>query len=61
VCSLLTERGRVTLSDRLLVETVGDDRRERHPTGDTATLAAYRDHVGIELTRLPATPGGSDG
>ena len=24
-------------------------------------LAAYRDHFGIELTRLPATPGGSDG
>ena len=61
VCSLLTERGRVTLSDRLLVETVGDDRRERHLDGDAATLAAYRDHFGIELTRLPATPGGSDG
>ena len=61
VCSLLTEGGRVTLSDRLLVETVGDDRRERHLDGDAATLAAYRDHFGIELTRLPATPGGSDG
>jgi N-hydroxyarylamine O-acetyltransferase len=61
VCSLLTERGRVTLSDRLLVETAGDDRHERQLTSDTATLAAYRDHFGIVLTRLPATPGRSDG
>ncbi|MDP9845944.1 arylamine N-acetyltransferase family protein [Streptosporangium lutulentum] len=60
VCSLLTERGRVTLSDRSLVETVGDDRRERHLDTDEATFAAYRDHFGIELTRLPTAPGRSD-
>ncbi|WP_433253608.1 arylamine N-acetyltransferase family protein [Streptosporangium sp. CA-135522] len=61
VCSLLTEAGRVTLSDRLLVHTSGGERSERHLTTDAETLAAYRDHFGIELTRLPVAPARSDG
>ncbi|MEV7006195.1 arylamine N-acetyltransferase [Streptosporangium sp. NPDC051022] len=56
VCSLLTEGGRVTLSDRLLVRTTGDERREHLLATDTEVLAAYRDHFGIELTRLPVAP-----
>ncbi|MDP9861012.1 MULTISPECIES: arylamine N-acetyltransferase family protein [Streptosporangium] len=61
VCSLLTETGRVTLSDRLLIETSADGRRERRLTTDAETFAAYRDLFGIELTRLPTAPRRSDG
>ncbi|GAA3098453.1 arylamine N-acetyltransferase family protein [Streptosporangium carneum] len=56
VCTILTEEGRLTLTDRLLVRTVGDAREERNLATDAETLAAYRDHFGIELTRPPATP-----
>ncbi|MFF5213324.1 arylamine N-acetyltransferase [Streptosporangium sp. NPDC000396] len=61
ICSILTETGRDTLSDRLLIRTTGNDRQERHLTTDAETLAAYRDHFGVELTRLPTAPGRSDG
>lgn len=53
VCSLLTETGRVTLSDRLLVHTSAGERREERLSTDAETFAAYRDLFGIELTRLP--------
>jgi N-hydroxyarylamine O-acetyltransferase len=53
VCSLLTEAGRVTLSDRTLIETSGSDRRERPLTTDAEVLAAYRSHFGITLDRVP--------
>ncbi len=56
VCSLLTAEGRLTLTDRSLVRTVGDDRQERHLATDAEALAAYRDHFGIELDRLPVAP-----
>ena len=54
VCSLLTGTGRVTLSDRTLVETAGNQRVERTLTGDTEVLDAYRGHFGIVLDRVPS-------
>ncbi|MFD0886504.1 arylamine N-acetyltransferase [Streptosporangium algeriense] len=58
VCSRLTEDGRLTLSDRQLVRTVGDEREEVTLTTDAEVLAAYRDHFGIELDTPPTPPGG---
>jgi N-hydroxyarylamine O-acetyltransferase len=54
VCSRLTERGRVTLSDRTLVETTGGGQRERTLPGDAEVLDAYRDRFGIVLDRVPS-------
>jgi len=56
VCSLLTERGRVTLSDRTLIHTTGDRREERTLAGDAEVLDAYRSLFGIVLDRLPTPP-----
>ena len=56
-CSLPTPDGRVTISDRLLITTVDGVRTEEELTSDGEVLAAYRDHFGIELERLPASPG----
>jgi N-hydroxyarylamine O-acetyltransferase len=53
VCSLPTPTGRVTLSDRLLIVTDGDDRQEETLADDEALLAAYRDRFGIVLDRVP--------
>jgi N-hydroxyarylamine O-acetyltransferase len=57
VCSLLTESGRVTLSDRVLVETTGGRRQERTLAGDAEVLDAYRSRFGIVLDRVPSLPG----
>jgi N-hydroxyarylamine O-acetyltransferase len=54
VCSLLTETGRVTLSDRTFVRTTGTERDERGLTDDADVLAAYRTHFGITLDRAPS-------
>lgn len=51
---MLTTDGRVTLSGRTLVVTKDGVREERPLDGDAAVLAAYRDHFGIALDRLPA-------
>jgi N-hydroxyarylamine O-acetyltransferase len=56
VCSLLTEHGRVTLSDRTLIQTTGEHREERTLAGDAEVLDAYRAHFGIVLDRLPTSP-----
>ncbi|WP_079403443.1 arylamine N-acetyltransferase family protein [Streptomyces sp. 3211] len=53
VCSLLTESGRITISDRVLTVTAAGERTERALTGDGEVLAAYRDHFGIDLPRVP--------
>jgi len=57
VCSRLTQTGRVTLSDRTLVQTTGDRRQERTLTDDAEVLAAYRTWFGIVLDRVPDRPG----
>jgi N-hydroxyarylamine O-acetyltransferase len=56
VCSLLTERGRVTLSGRTLAETTGGRQRERTLPGDAEVLDAYRNRFGIVLDRVPPSP-----
>ena len=56
VCSLPTDTGRVTLSDRTLTTTDGAGRREEQLADDAAVLAAYRELFGIELDRLPTAP-----
>ncbi len=53
VCSLLTASGRITLSDRTLIETTGPERQERVLASDDEVLAAYRAHFGIALDRVP--------
>ncbi|WP_395571437.1 arylamine N-acetyltransferase [Streptomyces sp. BK79] len=56
VCSRVTEDGgRITLSGRRLTSTTADGRREeRVPGTDEEVLAAYREHFGIVLDRVPA-------
>jgi N-hydroxyarylamine O-acetyltransferase len=56
VCSLLTGDGRVTLSDRTLIRSAGDQREERTLRGDAEVLDAYRTWFGIALDRLPRSP-----
>ncbi|MFD3656663.1 arylamine N-acetyltransferase [Streptomyces sp. NPDC058620] len=53
VCSRLTDDGRVTLSGRKLVTTVRGVRHETPLATDAEVLAAYRDHFGLLLERLP--------
>lgn len=60
VCSRLTQTGRVTLSDRTLVQTTGDRRRERTLTSDAEVLAAYQTWFGIVLDRVPGRPAGNN-
>ncbi|MEK9523594.1 arylamine N-acetyltransferase [Streptomyces venezuelae] len=58
VCSLLTEEGRITLSDRKLITRTGSGRDERVLDGDDEVRGAYRDLFGIELDALPVVRGG---
>ena len=53
VCSLLTRTGRITLSDRTLIETTPSGRHERVLSDDTEVLDIYRTRFGIDLDRLP--------
>lgn len=56
VCSRLTADGRITVSGQNLITTRGGSRTEEQlKTGD-AILAAYRDHFGLTLDRVPAAP-----
>jgi N-hydroxyarylamine O-acetyltransferase len=52
-CSLPTDNGRVTLSDRRLIVTTGGQRVETSLADDESILAAYRQHFGIVLQRPP--------
>lgn len=49
----MTDTGRVSLSDRTLIETNGTDRRESTLGTDDKVLAAYRTYFGISLDRVP--------
>ncbi|MBV7248357.1 arylamine N-acetyltransferase [Streptomyces sp. MW-W600-10] len=53
VCSRYTETGRVTLSGRALVTTVGGEHHRTELATDEEVLAAYRDHFGIRLSHVP--------
>jgi N-hydroxyarylamine O-acetyltransferase len=54
ICSRLTGDGRISLSGRTLIRTSGGSRTERQLPADDDVLAAYRDHFGITLDRVPA-------
>ena len=54
VCSRLTAGGRVSISGRTLILTADGTRTRRELPSDDAALAAYRDHFGIVLDRVPA-------
>ena len=53
ICSRLTPEGRVSISGRTLIQTRGQARTEHQLESDEEVLAAYRDHFGITLTRVP--------
>ena len=57
VCSRLTGTGMVTLAGRTLIRTTAGQRREQALAGDAEVLAAYREHFGIELDRVPELRG----
>ena len=53
ICSRLTPGGRVSISGRLLIQTQDGNRTAQPLDTDDAVLAAYRDHFGIVLRRVP--------
>jgi N-hydroxyarylamine O-acetyltransferase len=53
ICSRLTDDGRISLSGRALIRTSGGSRTEQELGSDEEVLAAYRDHFGIVLDRVP--------
>jgi N-hydroxyarylamine O-acetyltransferase len=56
-CSRPTgDHDRVTISDRLLITTVAGQRTETTLGSDADVLAAYREHFGFTLDRLPTPP-----
>jgi N-hydroxyarylamine O-acetyltransferase len=54
VCSRLTGEGRISVSGRRLIRTTAQQRTEENLPDDQAVLAAYRDHFGIGLDRVPS-------
>jgi N-hydroxyarylamine O-acetyltransferase len=53
ICSLLTSDGRISLSGRTLITTSAGTKTATELTDDAAVLAAYRDHFGVALDRVP--------
>jgi N-hydroxyarylamine O-acetyltransferase len=58
ICSRLTPGGRVSISGRMLIQTQDGTRTEHRLDTDAMLLAAYRDHFGIVLSRVPDDPAG---
>ena len=58
ICSRLTPAGRTSISGRMLIQTQNGTRTEHRLETDDMLLAAYRDHFGIVLTRVPDDPAG---
>jgi N-hydroxyarylamine O-acetyltransferase len=56
ICTRLTEDGRITISGQTLTRTSGGERTKQELPGE-AMLAAYHDHFGIVLDRIPAATG----
>ena len=46
----------MSISGRTLIQTKGGTRTEQRLDTDDELLAAYRDHLGIELSRVPDDP-----
>jgi N-hydroxyarylamine O-acetyltransferase len=55
ICSRLTQDGRISVSGSTLIRTSGGSRTEQQLAADDDVLAAYRDHFGLLLDRVPAT------
>jgi N-hydroxyarylamine O-acetyltransferase len=53
LASLQTASGQVTVAGRTLIRTEGGTRVETPLGNDTEVLAAYREHLGIVLERVP--------
>jgi N-hydroxyarylamine O-acetyltransferase len=53
ICSRLTADGRISISGRTLITTTDGTRSEQQLPDDGDLLAAYRDHFGIVLDRVP--------
>jgi N-hydroxyarylamine O-acetyltransferase len=53
VASLQTAAAQLTLAGRTLIRTAGSERTETALDTDAEVLAAYREHFGIVLDRLP--------
>ena len=58
VASLQTADGQVTVAGRTLIRTVGTERTETALGTDAEVLAAYREHFGIGLDRVPEPQAG---
>jgi N-hydroxyarylamine O-acetyltransferase len=58
ICSKLTADGRVSISGRMLIRTQAGTRTEHRLDTDDLLLAAYRDHFGVTLSRVPNDPAG---
>jgi N-hydroxyarylamine O-acetyltransferase len=56
ICSRLTPGGRVSISGRTLIQTQDGNRTEERLDTDDDLLAAYRDHFGVALSRVPDDP-----
>ncbi len=56
ICSRLTQDGRISISGRTLIHTSGGSRAERALASDELP-AAYREHFGISLDRVPGGDG----
>jgi N-hydroxyarylamine O-acetyltransferase len=56
ICSRLTKEGRISISGHILIRTSGGARTEQQLPDDAAVLAAYREHFGIVLDRVPLVP-----
>lgn len=54
ICSLLTQQGRISIAGTTLIRTSAGVRAEQQLPTHAAVLAAYRDHFGISLSRVPA-------
>jgi N-hydroxyarylamine O-acetyltransferase len=53
---MLTDGGRVTVSGRLMIETIDDVRSERSLDTDAEMLDVYRERFGIDLACVPTIP-----
>ncbi len=51
--------GRASISGRMLILTQGGARAEQRLDTDDVLLAAYRDHFGMVLSRVPDDPAAS--
>lgn len=51
VCTIATPEGRITLSDRRLITTVGRERQERELATDEEYLDALREYFGVNITQ----------